>query len=182
MLCAPTYPQHPSHMLSGRLTSMPSRQIEKRIDYNNDVPEEKPRQLGQSVRLSGSTSAVVTVCARVFVLRSCRWAGKVVITMWKWSLPNLKVRHVFVYYFTIKNSFYSSFRYKVFNSANVHRMFEINERTQKETFQVPRSSVKSTRIDHLARRDIFWRSIISWKARDEGRWLFNLRNIASVHL
>jgi hypothetical protein len=40
-------------------------------------------------------------------------------------------------------------------------MFEINERTQKETFQVPRSSVKSTRIDHLARRDIFWRSIIS---------------------
>ena len=54
-----------------------------------------------------------------FVLRSCWWAGKVVITMWKWSCPNLKVGHVFAFYYTIKEASYSSFRCKVFNSANL---------------------------------------------------------------
>ena len=121
MLCSPTYPIIPH-------TCSPDawRQFHQGKSWKGSIWSTRNSRRSQENRPFSKFIMIQKRCWNtwrpVFVLRSCWWAGMVVIAMWKWSWPNLKVGHIFACYFTIKDAFYSSFRYKVFISANLHRM------------------------------------------------------------
>ena len=151
---------HASFPDAWRLLQQKSKQPEKgpRWQLRGVRGEARTRITINEVNRIPAKCAVRTVFAQsLVVLRSC-WAGEVVITMWKWSLSDLMVEHMFL---EIRDENFLSTppSHKSVTSANLNRASASSGRVQGYTsgniFYFPRGG------RDMARRNIFWRNLVS---------------------